>query len=179
MPSTGPSTTSCCCSGIRNAIESGSFDSQLFLHESDTITWVEDFSGAWAPWPFVGLTVNVDYLNPRKTGAASYSQNGMRAAAMADFDARPLLEWLPVGLNVAYCDHGPVGSGGLTTTQDFGFGAYYTGSRDLALGVEVDWESGTLESPMLRRRLSPGSRLLAATGECQRGKGTTSAVAGR
>ncbi len=130
--------------GIRDAIANGSFD-QGFLQESDTITWVEGFSGAWAPWPFVGLTVNVDYLNPRKTGAASYSQNGMRAAAMADFDARPLLEWLPVGLNVAYAIIGPVGSGGLTTTQDFGFGAYYTGSRDLALGVEVDWESGTLE----------------------------------
>ena len=138
-------------SGIRKAIESGSFDSQLFLDESDTITWIAGFSGAWAPWSFVGLTVNVDYLNPRKTGAASYSQNGLRVAAMADFDARPLLKWLPVGLNAAYSITSPVGGGGLATSQDFGLGAYYTGSRDLALGVEIDLQYGTLESAQVAK----------------------------
>jgi hypothetical protein len=65
---------------------------------------------------------------------------------MADFDARPLLAWLPMGLNLAYAITSPVGGNGVSTLQEFGFGFYYTGRRDFALGLEIDWKIGRLEN---------------------------------
>jgi hypothetical protein len=117
-----------------------------FFQETDTITWTFGLAASWAPWPFLGLTLNGAYLNPTKTGTSSVSENGLSGAAMLDFDFLPLVRWLPLGLNVTYGFIGPVGSLGVTTTQEFGFGFYYTGRKDLALGLELDWKIATLES---------------------------------
>jgi len=119
-----------------------------FLQKSNTFTWVGGLSGAWAPLPYLGLTANMSFIWPTKTesGAASVSQNGYTLGGMADFDAKPLLAWLPLGMNAFYSITSPIGGNGVTTTQDFGFGFYYTGRRDLALGLELDWRKGRLES---------------------------------
>ena len=87
--------------------------------------------------------MNGQFLAPTKTGAASQSQNGIFVAGMADFDARPLLKWLPVGMNLAYAITSPVGANGVSTLQEFGFGFYYTGRRDLSLGCGTRLEAGT------------------------------------
>ena len=119
-----------------------------FLQKSNTVTWVGGLSGAWAPLPYLGLMANMQFIWPTRTssGAASVSQNGFTLAAMADFDAKPLLAWLPVGVNAFYSITSPIGGNGVTTTQDYGFGFYYTGRRELALGLELDWKKGRLES---------------------------------
>ena len=119
-----------------------------FLQKSSTVTWVGGLSGAWAPLPYLGLVANMQFIWPTSTssGAASVSQNGYTLAFMADFDAKPLLAWLPVGVNAVYSVTSPIGGNGVTTTQDYGLGFYYTGRPDLALGLEIDWRKGRLES---------------------------------
>jgi hypothetical protein len=124
-------------------------DPGSFLQESETLTWNATLSAAWAPWPWLGLVANVEYLNPRKTGKASLSQNGLRLAGSVEFDAKPLVSWLPLGVNFVYDVVGPLGTDGVTTTQNTGFGLFYTGSRDLALGVEVNWQQGRLQSNLV------------------------------
>jgi len=123
-------------------------DPSQFLQQSKTITWVGGLSGAWAPLPYLGVTMNAQFIAPTKTadGAASVSQTGYTVAVMADFDAKPLLAWLPVGVNLAYSLTGPVGGVGVTRTAEYGFGIYYTGRPHLALGVELDWRDGRLEN---------------------------------
>jgi hypothetical protein len=123
-------------------------DPSQFLQQSKTITWIGGLSGAWAPLPYLGVTMNAQFIAPTKTdeGAASVSQTGYTVAVMADFDAKPLLAWLPVGVNLAYSLTGPVGGVGVTRTAEYGFGIYYTGRPHLALGVELDWRDGRLES---------------------------------
>jgi hypothetical protein len=92
---------------------------------------------------------NVQYLNPRSTGSNVASQNGLKVAASAEFDAKPLVSWLPLGLSFVYNIVSPIGSGGVTTTQNTGFGLFYTGRKDLALGIEIDWQQGRLENSLV------------------------------
>jgi hypothetical protein len=126
-------------------------DPAEFLQQSDTLTWIGGLSGAWAPLPYLGVVLNAQFIAPTRTqsGAASVSQNGYTLAGMVDFDARPLVPWLPVGVNGMFSITSPIGSNGVTTTKDFGFGIYYTGEPHLALGVEIDWRSGKLENEQI------------------------------
>ncbi len=119
-----------------------------FLQTDDTVTYVGGLVGSWAPWPFLGATLSFQYLIPTKTGKASSSQNGVDLQAMVDFDAKPLLPWLPLGANLAYGIISPVGSSGVTTSQEYGFGFYYTGRPEMALGLEIDWKISRLESQL-------------------------------
>lgn len=134
--------------GLINAIKSGEIDTSQFFQTSDNITWNATLSGAWGPFPFLGFVVNVEYLNPRKTGNASYSQNGMMFGGDAEFDALPLISWLPLGLNFSYSIISPIGASGTYTTQTEGFGFFYTGRRDLALGLEINWAQGRLDTQL-------------------------------
>jgi hypothetical protein len=117
-----------------------------FLQQEDTVTWTAGLAGAWAPWPFLGIIGNLQFIAPTKTGKASVSQNGLTAAGSVDFDAKPLLAWLPLGLNATYSITSPIGGNGVSTVQDWGFGLYYTGRHDMALGLEIDWKFNRLES---------------------------------
>jgi hypothetical protein len=142
----GPVYTVLIAQGLVDGIQSGQITASEFLQTKDTVTWIGGLVGSWAPWPFLGLTLNSQFLAPTKTGNVSYAQNGVLVAGMADFDARPLLAWLPMGLNLAYAITSPVGGNGVSTLQEFGFGFYYTGRRDFALGLEIDWKIGRLEN---------------------------------
>ena len=117
-----------------------------FLQQQDTVTWTGGVAGAWAPLPYLGVILDLQFIAPTKTGKASISQNGLTFAGMVDFDARPLLAWLPVGMNLTYSITSPIGGNGVTTTQDWGVGFYYTGVPNLALGLELDWKFNRLES---------------------------------
>ena len=142
----GPVYSILIAEGLVDAINSGQITSSDFFQTSDTLTWIGGLVGSWAPWPFLGLTLDTRFLVPTKTGLASYSQNGIFVGAMADFDARPIWTWLPLGLNTVYTLTSPVGGNGVSTLQVFGFGLYYTGRRDLALGIALEWKRGRLET---------------------------------
>jgi hypothetical protein len=135
----GPALNVLVADGIRQAIQSGSPDKTDFLNRTNTVTWIPGFFGAWAPFPFLGATLNLQYIHPQTsaTGTASFSQNGWSLAAAVDFDLAPLVRAVPIGVVVAYKLVGPLGSTGVTRTDDLYIGLFYTGRKDLALGLEV------------------------------------------
>jgi len=116
------------------------------LQAGDTVTWTGALVGAWAPWAFLGVNLNFDYIRPSKTGSGSYAQNGIYLAGTVDFDAMPLVRWLPVGVNFGYAFATPVGASGVPTTTDWNFGLYYTGRKDMSVGLEFDFRSGKLNN---------------------------------
>jgi hypothetical protein len=147
----GPVYSLLIAQGVADAVNACRVDPQTcqidlgaFLQAENTVTYIAGLAGAWAPLPYLGLIVNAQFIAPTKTGKASVSQNGYTLAGMVDFDARPLVRWLPLGMNLTYSITSPIGSNGVTTTQDYGVGLYYTGSPDLALGLELDWRKGRL-----------------------------------
>jgi hypothetical protein len=112
----------------------------------NTVTWIGGLSGSWAPTPYLGFTANTQFIAPTKTGDASIAQNGFVVGGSGEFDALPLVKWLPLGVNVAYQITTGVGGNKVPTAQDAGFGLYYTGRPNLALGVELDWKWSTLDT---------------------------------
>jgi hypothetical protein len=139
--------------GISNIIEQCQatpldcpIDSSGSLQQTDTVTWTAGLSGAWAPTKYLGVVLNTQFIAPTKTGSTSMAQNGFKFAAMADFDALPLVKWLPLGASVAYELTTGVGGNKVPTAQQTGFGFYYTGRKDVALGLEIDWQWATLET---------------------------------
>jgi hypothetical protein len=147
----GPTYALLLADGIRSIIENCPTNPEqcrdslsASLQADDTITWTAGLAGAWAPLPYLGFTANVQFIAPTKTGTNSIAQNGMNFAGSGEFDALPLVKWLPLGVNVAYQITTGVGGNKVPTAQEAGFGFYYTGRRDLALGLEIDWRWNTL-----------------------------------
>ena len=122
------------------------FDVSQGFQSDNTVTWTAGLSGAWAPAPYLGVTGNAQFIAPTKTGTNSIATNGATFAAMVDFDAMPLVQWLPLGASVAYQLTTGIGGNKVPTANEAGFGFYYTGRRDLALGLEIDWKWSTLET---------------------------------
>jgi hypothetical protein len=123
-----------------------SFDLGAGFQTIDTVTWQAGLAGSWAPTPYLGFTANFQFIAPTKTGDASIAQNGVVIAASGEFDFLPLVKWLPLGVNAAYSLTSGVGGNGVATANEAGFGFYYTGRPNLALGLELDWKWSTLET---------------------------------
>lgn len=117
----------------------------------DTVTWVAGLAGSWAPTPYLGFTGNFQFIAPTKTGDASIAENGVVLAVSGEFDFLPLVRWLPLGVNTAYQLTSGVGGNKVATANEAGFGLYYTGRPNLALGVEIDWKWSTLETQQLSK----------------------------
>jgi hypothetical protein len=112
----------------------------------NTVTWIGGLAGSWAPTPYLGLTANLQFIAPTKTGDASIAQNGVVFAGSGEFDFLPIVKWLPLGVNAAYQLTSGVGGNKVATANEAGFGLYYTGRPHLALGLEIDWKWSTLET---------------------------------
>jgi hypothetical protein len=116
------------------------------FQQINTVTWTGGLAGSWAPTPYLGFTGNAQFIAPTKTGDASIAQNGVNLAIAGEFDTLPLVKWLPLGVNAAYQLTTGVGGNKVATANEAGFGFYYTGRKDLAVGLEIDWKWSTLET---------------------------------
>jgi len=125
------------------------FDLGSGFQTIETVTWIAGLAGSWAPTPYLGFTGNFQFIAPTKTGDASIAQNGLTFAGSAEFDLLPLVKWLPLGVNTAYQITTGIGGNKVPTAQEAGFGLYYTGRKDLALGLEIDWTWSTLSTQQL------------------------------
>jgi hypothetical protein len=141
----GPIFTALIAPGLIQAITSGRIDLDQFLAQNQALTWIPALAGSYAPWPFLGVTLNFRLLFPDGSGNAQFASSGMTFAAMVDLDLRPLVPFVPIGVSGVYSILSPLG-GALATTQDFGLGLYYTGVPTLAAGIEIDWRLGRLAS---------------------------------
>jgi hypothetical protein len=147
----GPALAVLVIQGLIDAIKAGEVTADQFVSSTETLTWHVGVSSAWAPTPYLGVMLEAEYLNPRKTGAATYSQNGAKLAADLELDALPLVRWLPLAVNGVYSLTAPIGSNGVTTTREFGFGLFYSGRKDLSLGLEAIWRQGRLENDLVSK----------------------------
>ncbi len=122
----GPVFTALIAPGIVDAVNTGQISLDQFLQSNVALTWIPAFGAAFAPFPFLGLTVNGRLLFPDGSGNVQFASNGVTLAAMVDLDMMPLVSWFPVGLSGVYSITSPLG-GRLATTQDFAVGVFYTG----------------------------------------------------
>jgi len=141
----GPVFTALIAQGLIDAVNSGQISLDQFYQENRALTWMPALAGAFAPFPFVGFTMNVRFLFPDGSGNAQFASNGIAFAGMLDLDLRPLVPFVPIGLSGVYSLLTPLG-GALATTQNFGLGVYYTGVPELAAGIEIDWRLGRIAS---------------------------------
>jgi hypothetical protein len=119
------------------------------FQQINTVTWTGTLTAAWAPTRYLGFTGNAQFIAPTKTGDASIAQNGVNLAIAAEFDALPLVRWLPLGVNAAYQLTTGIGGNKVATANAAGFGLYYTGRPHLALGLELDWQWSTLATEQI------------------------------
>jgi hypothetical protein len=141
----GPIFSALIAQGIIRALQSGELD---MLQAEKAVTWTAAGAVAWSPWRPLGLVGNARFYFPTGGGNAQYAANGVSLSAMADFDAGTLVPWLPLGVNAVYGILTPFGQGG-TTTQEYGFGLWYTGRKALAVGLELDWRRGRIASQLV------------------------------
>jgi hypothetical protein len=141
----GPVYTALLAQGLIDAVNSGQISLDQFYQENRALTWIPALAGSFAPFPFLGVTLNLRLLFPDGSGNAQYASSGIAFAGMVDLDLRPLVPFVPLGLSGVYSILSPLG-GALATTQNFGLGIYYTGVPELAAGIEIDWRLGRLAS---------------------------------
>jgi hypothetical protein len=123
----GPVFAALIAPGIIDAINTGQISLDQFLHSNMALTWIPAIAAWYAPFPFLGLTVNARLLFPDGSGNVQFASSGCTLAAMADLDMMPLVSWMPIGLSGIYSITSPLG-GRLATTQDTGSGSSTPGS---------------------------------------------------
>ena len=90
-------------------------------------------AASWAPWRPLGLTGNVAYQHASASGV---SGDGMLLGAAADFDFGAISS-VPIGLQLQFRWTAPFAGTLLQHVGDLGGGIFYTGRKDLSLGVQV------------------------------------------
>jgi len=90
----------------------------------------------WAPLPSLGFTANATYVRADQTiNGHEFNGNAMELGAAADFDFAAISP-VPIGLQVQFSWLAPNGSA-LQHVTDLGGGIFYTGRKELALGIQI------------------------------------------
>jgi len=148
----GPRMNLLILQGIINAYQAGSFTAADLLQERDALSLAATAAAAWGPTPWLGFGLNLQYLHTESHDISGSTQDGLAGAGSVELDAWPLVDWLPVGGIFSYRRTGAAGSGGLADQDEWSWGLYYTGRRDLVLGIEVDRVMGRLETDLRSRQ---------------------------
>lgn len=144
----GPQMNLLILQGIVNAYRSGNFnEADLFQDRKARTLWTTA-GAAWGPTPWLGLVANASYLNAQSADISGSTQDGYMLGGSAELDARPLVPRLPLGVIAAYRRTGALGGNGVAKQNAFSGGVYYTGRRDLALGLEIETLRGFLDTEL-------------------------------
>ena len=144
----GPHLNFLLLQGIKESLPSNTIDWSNVFQSRNSLTGTLTGAAAWAIRPYLGLIANAQYLHSKNESVDKANQDGFAGAGSLEFDALPLVEWLPVGANVAYGQVGSNGSSGISWQEEYGGGVYYTGRPHLALGVEVEHRRGKLDTEL-------------------------------
>jgi hypothetical protein len=129
------STFDSCATGVSNC----RFDFDDLFQQKNVLTVQPGLAAAWAPARALGITGNVSYVYNRTTASneAALSQGGVSFAAAVDFDFMGFSS-VPLGLQAIWSTLVPF-SGGDTSIgyTDLGGGIFYTGRKELSLGIQV------------------------------------------
>jgi hypothetical protein len=144
--STGPNFNILVLQGLLAAIEAGDVTAAQLLQDTTTTTWRGGASAAWSPARSLGFQGQVEYLYAVTSGAYSATQSGLKAALLAEFDFVPFVPWFPIAVTGTISLVSPLGTEGLTRSTNSGLGIWYSGRKDVALGLESIWQEGRLNS---------------------------------
>jgi hypothetical protein len=147
--STAPEYGLLVAAAIGEAIRNGQIQPGASLQSTHSLNVVPQAAASWAPFPALGITLNAGYLykSLRQNGVSLGSQNGFQAAAVLDFDFGKISS-VPIGLLGGYRLTAPLGDNGVERVDDIEGGIFYTGRRELGLGLEIGWRDFTIRAPL-------------------------------
>jgi len=147
--STAPEFGLLVAAAIRDAINSGQIQPGASLQSTHSLNVLPEAAASWAPFPALGITLNAGYLykSLRQNGVSLGSQSGIQAAGVVDFDFGKISS-VPIGLQGGYRLTAPLGDNGVERVDDIEGGIFYTGRRELGLGLEIGWRDFTIRAPL-------------------------------
>jgi hypothetical protein len=122
----------------RSGLTDCTFDFGLLFQQENVIELQPGVAVGWAPLKSLGVTGNLSYSysSIKTKGGGSASQSGVSAGAAVDFDFGAVSR-VPVGLQLTWASLVPVSGEGNTRYTDIGGGLFYTGRKDLSLGLQL------------------------------------------
>jgi hypothetical protein len=123
-----------CSTDLANCV----FDFGQLIQQENVVEVRPGVAASWAPMRSLGVTGNVSYAWRRiaiKDGGTT-TESGISFGAAADFDFMKVSK-VPLGLQLTWASRVPVSSDTSDRFTDVGGGIFYTGRKDLSLGVQV------------------------------------------
>jgi hypothetical protein len=121
---------------LRKAIDEGSIDAASALKIENVLTTAPGVSAAWAPVPALGFVATLAYAySTVDYSGATLTRESIDAGLAAELDFRAFTG-VPVSLTAAGRVSSPV-DGSSNTIVDGVVGVFYTGSPNVALGLEL------------------------------------------
>jgi len=123
------------------AIENQDLDAGQAFQQDNVLSVQPGIAASWAPHRALGLTGTLQYLGASlDTNEESLQESGYLVGLLADLDLGALTR-VPVGVALGARLAGPLGSGDLDTIRQWLLAVQYTGRSDLAIGVEMYWQT--------------------------------------
>jgi hypothetical protein len=108
-----------------------------FFQKKNVVQLQPALAANWAPFPALGVTGNVSYINATQhLNGTDFTGDALAVAVALDFDFRAISS-VPIGLQAQFSWTAPNGGSALQHVSDFGGGIFYTGRKNLALGLQV------------------------------------------
>lgn len=137
----GPNVALTIGSGVRALLDSCASEtgcdvsSAGILNVITSANYRPSLSAAWSPWRPLGLVAFGGFSLTTTDSDALTTGGAMTVGGTADFD---FMTWsVPIGLQVLASHIAPVMGTALRTSTDVGGGVYYTGKKELAVGIQV------------------------------------------
>ena len=124
----------------RTGLTSCQFDFGQLFQQQNVLELQPGLAASWAPHRSLGLTANLSYAHSsiEVTGAnaGTSSTGGVSLGVAADFDFMGVSK-VPVGLQLTWNSLIPVSGERTSRFTDVGGGLFYTGRKDLSLGLQL------------------------------------------
>lgn len=124
-----------CATGVVNC----RFDVEELFAQENILTLTPGVAVGWAPLESLGVTANVSYVYASidTAGGSTVSQDSLSLGAALDFDFRSVCA-VPIGLQATWNSQLTLaGADTSSSFTDVGGGLFYTGRKELSLGVQV------------------------------------------
>jgi hypothetical protein len=126
--------------GLARSCQAGDcvFDLQDLFNQQNVLTLQPGVAAGWAPHKSVGVTANLSYSwsSIAVSNKPTLTTGGVVAGAAVDFDFMGVSK-VPVGLQLTWASLFPVSGDTSSQYTDVGGGLFYTGQKDLSLGLQL------------------------------------------
>ncbi len=114
------------------------FDFGQLFQQKNVVELQPGVAASWAPHRSLGLTGNLSYSwsSIDTSGSGTASSSGVSMGAAVDFDFLGVSK-VPVGLQLTWASQIPVTGEDDSRYTDVGGGLFYTGRKDLSLGLQL------------------------------------------